>query len=223
MIVASYRHLEKLIPVERHIKKLVYLTTLLIMARNSPGLWAAVTPYDHPLFIGKDAYIDSHANSGADYNTWSLDRPHTTLNDWYRSTSSALRDYWNMRPSTVSIGEDVLEGMGGDLPNIRMTVHGLNDAKIYAVYLVYWCLTDGRSDWGIWTGIAGEPQQWCDKSGADVVFRDVGTAKSYGCQECLGWVSDVTEVSVDFAGYGTDDSNYRSRLDGLALLELDES
>ncbi|MBN2212272.1 MAG: hypothetical protein JW709_12815, partial [Sedimentisphaerales bacterium] len=160
-------------------------------------------------------YTDSEAT-----NVWATDTetfPYPdSLDLWYRGhVSTGAYAKWTDRTNADYgfIEGDIFEGYDSTtsavLPQITMTVAGLDAEKIYDVYLVYW---SRESTWSTLAAFSGEPLQAYNAVNADVTFHTYAEV-TFACEVKLGQVTGVDQVSVDISDSGAG-GDYRSRVDG---------
>ena len=122
--------------VKRSVLVVVALTFLLGSASDA---WAAsITAYEE--YMLGTTYVDAYANSDEDYNTWATDRiTYPNLEDWSKAGSGTTLLWGRNTASSNPIDNTDLEGRDSDdLPQLTMTVTGLDVTKSYNVYAVYW-------------------------------------------------------------------------------------
>ncbi len=181
------------------------------------GLVEGATEVDYPGLL-YDIYVDATTS-----NTWATDSAaYPSLSDWsYGSSESAsvIVDRWYRKEgSSAALYGTAFQGVGPALPQLTMVADGLDSAKTYNVYAVYW----GRlapEYWYCYVGLDGEPMWLADSTTEyDNIFC-TGTFVIDGSQFFVGQVSGVSSVAVNIDGPETSSDTYRAWFDGLAFVE----
>ncbi|MBN2210272.1 MAG: hypothetical protein JW709_02645, partial [Sedimentisphaerales bacterium] len=186
------------------------------------ALQAWPTPEDYPDMLG--IYYEGYAHGEADFNVWPTDAlSYPTLVSWLAPNTDPYPSdrWWQKEGSIKAIDGTAFQGLGDpDVPQLTMTITGVDPAKTYDVYVVYW---PKLSSWSTYAALPNEPLQECSLASADNVFFYDGLDGVQGCQKWLGRVGGVTEISiiVDAPTYGG--SGERSWFDGMSLVQFDNS
>jgi len=193
------------------------LLILVLVLTNTSFVFAYMTPADYPNMI-YDIYVDATVD-----NLWPTDDVnYTSVSDWSYgadvSTSGSTTKWYRKEGATTAINGTAFQGYG-DVPQLTMTVTGLDASKTYNVYAVCWCRNDG-SYWYTLAGLDGGPLWVCDNiTEYDNIFCPTGTSVVSGCQLFLGQISGVTSTLVNVAAPTTTSSLNRAWFDGVALKE----
>ncbi len=189
--------------------KLNYIWLILLC----PALCLGVGVGDYPKLV-YDIYVD-----GSTDNLWPTDAAsYPNLSDWL--ISPAVADKWYPKiGSAAAINGTAFQGYGTALPQLTMAVDGLDMAKVYDVYGVFWVKKKwtGSEYWYTLIGISGNELLLGDYDSADVVFNE-GVFSIQGVEKFLGQVSGVESFTVDIDGPETDWLS-RAWFDGIALVE----
>lgn len=181
----------------------------------------AVEVGDYPE-LKYDIYVDATTDNlwpsnDANYPSltdWSYGLPETTYTGgdttkWYRKTNSG-----------AAINGTAFQGFGLDLPQLTMTLDGLDSTKVYDVYAICWVKKHNTIGeyWYADSGIGGNSLKRCDYYTAATIFNE-GQFVIQGAQVYLGQVSGVTSCTVEVDGPYTNSSTSRAWFDGIALVE----
>ncbi len=161
-----------------------------------------------------DIYVDATTDNlwptnGADY---------PALEDWTQS-STAANKWYTKTSSAAAINGTSFEGFGVDLPQLTMTIDGLDGAKVYDVYAICWVKKHTSTEyWYTYAGIGGNQLKLCDYYNAEKIFNE-GQFIIQGSQVYLGQISGVASCTVEVDGPITNSATSRAWFDGVALVE----
>jgi hypothetical protein len=159
-----------------------------------------------------DIYIDANLD-----NLTATDQINYPAQSWL--ADPAVINYWYLKTGSASaINGTAFQGYGSLLPQLTMTINGLENTKTYDVYAVCWVKKwTGSEHWYANAALKGNPLKLCDYYTADIVFSD-GEFTIQGAQVYLGQVQGVNTAKIDVDCLGTANI-YRAWFDGVALVE----
>jgi hypothetical protein len=188
-----------------------------------PGWAATLDVYDQDM-LGT-TYVDAYANSNADYNTWASNEiTYATLDSWSVLGAGTTTKWGRNNTSSNPINNTDLEGkdLATPLPELTMTVSGLDSAKTYDIYAVYWAKNPAlvTAYWYTYAKLEGEGAMLtCSYATATNIFYNntVNPVGTNGCEKLLGTVSGVTSVNVLVAPPDYSSTlDQRARFDGVS-------
>ena len=196
------------------------LVILCVLFSAVIGVMAATeTSYPNLIY---DFYVDATLDNIAPTDS----ERYPMLSDWAydsNTSTSVIYDKWYLKgevpssASAVAMYGTAFQGCGEQLPQLTMTVDGLEASKSYNVYAVFWCRNDTEYWYG-YAGLDGDVLWLCDNiSEYDNIFDTSAIIK--GTQLFLGQISGKTILNVNIDGPSINSAARRAWFDGLAFVE----
>lgn len=208
----------------------LFVVAVTFLLGSASDGWAASIDAYAEYMLGT-TYVDAYANSAEDFNIWATDSvTYPNLEDWSKAGNGTTLLWGRTTASSNPIDNTDLEGRDSDtLPQLTMTVTGLDVTKSYNVYAVYWAKNPEVVTTGYWYTLAkleGESEllEASYATATNIFYNNtVNTAGTNGCEKLLGVVSGVSEFSVIVAGPPSDATlDQRARFDGISYSVIPE-